>query len=166
MTYQAMTHANGLGFGATRKGLEEEMIPALLVGPLAKLAGDLIDNLFETEEEKAAAHVKLIQLDQKGRLQDMQIQLSAILAEARSDDPWTSRARPTFLYLMYAVLVFLIFFGAPLSVFYPEEVTAAAKAVSELLNAIPEPVWWLFGTGYLGYTSARTLDKWKRPTPK
>ena len=29
------------------------------------------------------------------------------------------------------------------------------------LHAIPEPVLTLFGIGYLGYTGARTVDKWK-----
>jgi len=35
----------------------------------------------------------------------MQISLSAIMAEANSHDPWTSRARPTFLYVIYGVIL-------------------------------------------------------------
>jgi len=133
----------------------------VLVGPLAKLAGDLIDNLFETEEEKAAARAKLMKLEQQGALQEMQIHLSAILAEAKSKDPWTSRARPSFLYLMYGVIGFIVFFAAPLGVFYPTEVELAADNMARLLNAVPESLWWLFGAGYLGYTGARSFDKWR-----
>ena len=133
----------------------------VLVGPLAKLAGDLIDNLFETEEEKAAARAKLMKLEQQGALQEMQIHLSAILAEAKSKDPWTSRARPSFLYLMYGVIGFIVFIAAPLGVFYPTEVELAADNMARLLNAVPESLWWLFGAGYLGYTGARSFDKWR-----
>ena len=31
----------------------------------------------------------------------------------------------------------------------------------QLLNAVPESLWWLFGAGYLGYTGARSFDKWR-----
>lgn len=133
----------------------------ILAGPLAKLAGELIDNLFETEEEKADARAKLLKLEQQGRLEEMQVHISAILAEANSKDPWTSRARPSFLYLMYAVIGFIVFAGAPLGVFYPYEVSLAAANMSKLLTAVPESLWWLFGAGYLGYTGARSFDKWR-----
>ena len=137
----------------------------VLVGPLASLAGELIDNLFETEEEKASARAKLMKLEQQGALQEMQVHLSAILAEAKSKDPWTSRARPSFLYLMYAVIGFIVFCGAPLGIFYPSEMEQAAANMARLLNAVPESLWWLFGAGYLGYTGARSFDKW-RGTPR
>ena len=55
-----------------------------LAGPIAKLAGDLIDNLFETEEEKADAKAKLMKLEQQGKLEELQVSMSAILEEARS----------------------------------------------------------------------------------
>jgi hypothetical protein len=31
----------------------------------------------------------------------------------------------------------------------------------KLLNAVPDSLWWLFGAGYLGYTGARSFDKWR-----
>jgi hypothetical protein len=31
--------------------------------------------------------------------------MAAVLAEAESPDPWTSRARPSFLYVMYVLLL-------------------------------------------------------------
>ena len=47
-------------------------------------------------------------------------------------------------------------------------VTAGLAAVA-LLNAAfgltpgdSAVLWWLFGAGYLGYTGARSLDKWQR----
>ncbi|MCA3070912.1 MAG: hypothetical protein ING77_18620 [Rhodocyclaceae bacterium] len=35
----------------------------------------------------------------------MRVSLSAILAEVASGDPWTSRARPTFLHVIYGVIL-------------------------------------------------------------
>ncbi len=131
---------------------------SLLAGPVTKLAGDLIDNLFETDEEKANAKAKLIKLEQEGKLKAAEVQLSAIIAEAKSTDPWTSRARPSFLYLIYAVIT-LCFVGGILGIWWPEHVTQAAANIQAMLAAVPDALWTLFGAGYLGYTGARSWDK-------
>ncbi|MGH6946135.1 MAG: 3TM-type holin [Kiloniellales bacterium] len=132
----------------------------LLAGPLAQLASTLIDKLFVTEEEKAAARARLLKLHQDGKLSELQISMSAIVEEARSADPWTSRARPTFLYLIYGVIA-LCFLGGTLGLWWPGEVAQAAANIEALLGAVPDDLWWLFGTGYLGYTGARSFDKWR-----
>jgi hypothetical protein len=131
-----------------------------LAGPLATLAGEIIDNLFETDEEKAAAKARLMTLEQQGKLAELEISVSTILAEARSQDPWTSRARPTFLYVMYAVIA-LAFLAGVLGVWWPAQVSRAAANIAQMLTAIPDNLWWLFGAGYLGYTGARSFDKWR-----
>lgn len=136
-----------------------------LVGPLANLAGNLIDNLFETEEEKAAAKAKLMKLEQEGKLSELQVSMSAIIAEANSKDPWTSRARPTFLYVIYSIII-LCFVGGVLGIWWPEHVSTAATNIKNLLGAVPENLWWLFGAGYLGYTGARSFDKWRGEAPR
>ena len=78
----------------------------------------------------------------------------------RKVDKWTSRARPTFLYVMYGVILLTIV-GGIIGIWFPDQVTTAAQNIANLLAAIPESLWWLFGTGYLGYTGARSVDKWK-----
>lgn len=126
-----------------------------ILGPiLGKLGGELIDNLFETEEEKANAKSKLVNLD----LKRYEIQMSAIVAEAQSKDGWTSRARPSFLYVMYAVII-LCFVGGIIGIWFPEDVAMAAVNIRDLLTAIPDSLWALFGAGYLGYSGARSYDK-------
>lgn len=120
----------------------------------------LIDNLFTSDAERAEAKLRLIEMEQRGDLDGMKIQLSAILAEANSTDPWTSRARPTFLYLIYLVILLCVT-GAVIGIWWPDHVATAASNLANLLNAIPESLWWLFGAGYLGYTRARSLDKWR-----
>ncbi len=84
----------------------------------------------------------------------------ALLEETGSPDPWTSRARPAFLYVMYALLLWSIPMGLIAGV-RPALADAIGRGMATYLNAIPEPMWALFGTGYLGYTAARTWGKVK-----
>lgn len=130
----------------------------LLVGGLLDIGGKLIDRLLPDEEAKAKAKLELLALQQTGELKEMETQVSAILAEAQSADPWTSRARPTFLYLMYAVIG-LCFLGGIVGIWWPEQVGHASNNIRSLLNAVPDSLWGLFGVGYLGYTGARSWDK-------
>ncbi len=123
-------------------------------------AFDLVDDLFTSDEEREAAKLKLIKAEQAGALDTLKASLSAILAEANSKDPWASRARPTFLYVMYLIILLCVA-GGVLSVFWPVEVMEAANGMNALLSAIPDQLYWLFGAGYLGYTGARTFDKWR-----
>ena len=136
-----------------------------LAGPLATIGGKLIDHLFETDQEKAAARAQLIKLEQDGQLEDLKTRLSVMLAEAQSRDPWTSRARPAFLYVIYLVILLCIF-GGIIGIWWPDQVTQAAHNITALLGAIPGELWTLFGAGYLGYTGARSYDKSKRLTTK
>ncbi len=135
------------------------MIPAL-IGGLAGPLFDLIDKLFTSDEEREKAKARLIELERSGELEATRLQLSAILAEAQSSDPWTSRARPSFLYIMYAAII-LCFLGGVIGIWWPGHVAQAAENIGHLLGAIPESLWWLFGAGYLGYTGARSFDKWR-----
>ncbi len=73
-------------------------------------------------------------------------------------DPWVSRARPAFLYVMYALLLWSIPIGL-IAAFSPATALAMARGMGAYLSAIPEPLYALFGTGYLGYTAARAWGK-------
>ena len=131
---------------------------AALIPGIFQIGEKLIDKLIETDDEKAAAKVKLMEAINRGELQQLQIQLSAILAEAQSADPWTSRARPTFLYVIYLLIISAIPFGV-LWAFQPEAAERVATGFGKWLDAIPEPLYALFGAGYLGYTAFRSWDK-------
>ena len=60
-------------------------------------------------------------------------------------DPWITRARPTFLYVMYTLLLGAIPAGLIAAV-RPQMAQAIAAGMSAYLNAIPEPLYALFGT--------------------
>jgi len=126
-----------------------------VLGPvLGKLGGELIDNLFETEEEKANAKAQLVSLD----LKRYEIQMSAIVAEAKSSDPFTSRARPSFLYVFY-IIILMCFAGGIIGIWFPNEVALAATNIRDLLGAIPAELTAAFTAGFLGYCGSRSYDK-------
>ena len=86
--------------------------------------------------------------------------LSVMVAEASSQDKWTSRARPAFLYVVYLFILAAFPMGIVFALL-PVEAAAIVNGVKLWLAAIPESMWVLFGSGYLGYVGARTYDKAK-----
>lgn len=129
-----------------------------IIGTVIDTALRLIDKVIPDPAQKAAAQLELLKLQQSGELRQTEIQLSAIIAEANSSDPYTSRARPTFLYVVYVCILAAIPFGLA-HIWWPVEVAKAVIGFQLWLNAIPEPMWNLFIVGYLGYTGARTYEK-------
>ncbi len=132
-------------------------IASVVSGVAGPLFG-LIDNLFTSDEERLEAKRKLLEMEQQGKLDTLKTTLSAILAEAQSQDPWTSRARPTFLYVIYLYILAAFPMGF-LFAFQPMAANAIAVGVGAWLNAIPESLYALFGAGYLGYAGFRSWDK-------
>ena len=127
-----------------------------LIGPLASI----IDKVIPDKEARARAKLELIRLEGTHEMAAIEARLSAIVAEAQSRDPWTSRARPSFLYVMYAMILAAIPMGV-LAAFEPPTAQAIAAGMNAYLNGLPEPLYALFGTGYLGYTAARQWGKVK-----
>lgn len=125
------------------------------------LGGKLIDRFLPDPEAAAKAKLELATLAQKGELKELETSMSAILAEANSSDPWTSRARPSFMYVMYVMILAALPMGV-LTVFNPDAAHAIALGMKEWLAAIPESLWGLFGAGYLGYSASRSYDKHSR----
>lgn len=127
-----------------------------VIGPIA----GLIDKIIPDPKARDAAKLELIKLEGTQELERVRTQLSAIVAEAQSPDPWTSRARPSFLYVMYALLLWAIPMGL-IGAAQPEMAKGIAAAMNAYLTGLPEPLYALFGTGYLGYTAARQWGKIK-----
>lgn len=136
-----------------------------LIGPLMEMGKTVIDRIWPDKDksaaERAQAELAIAQLAQEGKIKEMATSMSAIIAEAQSEDPWTSRARPSFLYVMYIMILFSLPMGV-LSAFKPELATAIANGAKAWLGAIPSEMWWLFGTGYLGYAVTREFGKGRK----
>ncbi len=67
-------------------------------------------------------------------------------------------ARPSFLYMMYVLILWSIPMGL-IAALDPRMATGIAGGMTAYLRGIPEELYALFGTGYLGYTAARTWGK-------
>jgi hypothetical protein len=132
------------------------MIFEALLGPITKL----IDKIIPDPGQREAAKLELIRLQGNQELETLKAQMSAIVAEAQSPDPWTSRARPSFLYVMYALMLWSIPMGL-IAAHSPVMAQAISSGMTGYLKALPDSLYALFGTGYLGYTAARQWGKVK-----
>ncbi|MCV0383837.1 MAG: holin family protein [Erythrobacter sp.] len=127
-----------------------------LIGPIASI----IDKVIPDRDARARARLALLELEGTQELKLVETRLSAIVAEAQAADPWTSRARPSFLYVMYALILFSVPMGV-IAAFDPITSRAIGDGMTSYLAALPEALYALFGTGYLGYTAARQWGKVK-----
>lgn len=123
-----------------------------------QLLGTALDKIFPDADKRNEAKLKMIELQQAGAFKEQEMAIDAIKSEAQSDDPWTSRARPSFMYVIYIFILSAIPFGIA-SIWAPEQCAKAVEGVKMWLEAIPEDFIWLFGAGYLGYAGARSYDK-------
>jgi len=129
-----------------------------VIGGILDIGGKLIDKIWPDPAEREKAKAQLLQLQQNGELKELETRMGAILAEAQSEDPWTSRARPSFMYVMYAMILASIPMGI-LHAVDPAMAVSIADGMKAWLSAIPQEMWMLFGVGYTGYTYARSKDK-------
>lgn len=129
-----------------------------MIGDIIKLGSTILDKIFPNKGEAEQAKLKLLELEQTGALKELDGAYGAIIAEAKSQDKWTSRARPSFLYVMYI----MVLASLPMGVLYaynPAMAHNIAIGMKEWLAAIPKALWGVFGAGYLGYSAARSFDK-------
>jgi hypothetical protein len=134
------------------------MIDPITISGIFGIGAKIIDKLFPDPEQKAKAQIELLAMQQRGELDEMKTQLSAIIAEAQSSDPWTSRARPSFLYVVYVLLLWSIPMGI-MTIFRPDAAAAFTAGFKAWMLAIPEPVLTLFGVVMTGYVAGRSWEK-------
>ena len=132
----------------------------ITIGSIFTIGGKIIDKLFPDPDQKAKAQLELLAMQQSGELEGVKVQLSAIIAEAQSADPWTSRARPSFLYAVYNLLPAAIPMGV-LTVFNPGAALDLTTGFKAWLGAIPDSILTLFGTVMTGYVIGRSWEKTK-----
>lgn len=128
------------------------MAPALAA--LLPFVDTIIDKFVEDPDQK----LKAKQSARTADLTELQTAMQPALAEAQSDDPWTSRARPSFLYIMYIYMLLAPLFGLGFWI-DPVAATAVIDGMDMFLTAIPGEMWTLFGVGFLGYGAYRTKEK-------
>jgi hypothetical protein len=127
-----------------------------IIAPVSKL----LDKIIPDPQARDRAKLELLKLQGDQEMATIAVQMQAIVAEAQSPDPWTSRARPSFLYVMYGLILWAIPMGL-IAAADPRMAAGIAGGMTGYLRGIPEELYALFGTGYLGYTAARTWGKVK-----
>jgi hypothetical protein len=118
----------------------------------------ILDKIIPDPRQREEAKINLLKVENQQALEEIKTQMTAILAEAQSTDPWTSRARPAFLYVVYIMLLAAIPMGIvhALAPTTAAEITVGFKA---WLAAIPESIIQLFGVVMLGYIGGRSWEK-------
>jgi hypothetical protein len=124
------------------------------------IGSKVIDKVWPDKQAADAAKLELYRLQQAGQLDEMKTQLSAIIADAQSTDPYTSRARPSFLYVVYVLILWAIPMGI-LTIFSPQAAAAFTAGFRAWLSAIPQEILQLFGVVMTGYVLGRSWEKVK-----
>lgn len=128
------------------------------VASATKLVDDAINKIWPDPAQRASAEAITLKATADAAVATMAQSMSIMLAEAKSEDKWTSRARPSFLYVIYLMILASI----PMGVVYaiaPATAEHIATGMQAWLAAIPQPLWDLFGYGYCGYVLARSAEK-------
>lgn len=76
-----------------------------MIDSLIGLIASIIDKIISDKEARAKAKLEPLALEGSHELKAIKARLSAIVAEAQSPALWTSRARPSFLYVMYTMIL-------------------------------------------------------------
>jgi len=125
---------------------------------LLKLAtGGLLDKVIDKVLPDKLSQEDRIKLKQEFDLEVManeskieEYRRDMIVAEAKSEDSYVSRARPTLFYICYLVIIFNYMLIPLVQTF---------KGITIAPLDLPPKLWELFMYGYLGYSGFRSFDK-------
>ena len=109
-----------------------------LISPIA----NLLDKIIPDPRARDAAKLELLKLQGSQEMDALKTQMTAIVAEAQSADPWTSRARPSFLYVMYLLTLLAVPMGV-IAAFRPDTAQAIGAGMTAYLSGLPEPLYAL-----------------------
>jgi Holin of 3TMs, for gene-transfer release len=129
----------------------------LILAPIFKIIDKVVPDPAEAGRQKQA----VLELQAKGEFTELETRYKAIIAEASSTDPWTSRARPSFMYVFYAVILTMGVVAPILGIFNPEAMAVFYTNVATGFKAIPGEMWTTFTIGYVGYSMSRSYEKGK-----
>lgn len=134
------------------------LLDTILGANLGQVFKDVVGTFKLSPEDRAKyqaaidenqTQVQLAQINLQAKAEDtlareVEAAGANIRAEAGSGDKYTSRARPSVIYVVLGILVanYVLF-----------------PVLGKPPLAFPDPLFWLFGSCVLGYTGARSWDK-------
>jgi len=127
----------------------KDIVGSLKLDPAkkAEFQAALAENEQILKIKEAEFQAKLLETQTR----EIEVASANIRAEATSGDKYTSRSRPSFMYMMLALMLcnYVIF-----------------PIINRQVIEYPEALFWLFGSCMLGYTGARTWEKIGLPKGK
>lgn len=130
------------------------------IGKALDVFGTVLDKIFPDKTEAEKAKAALVQLQISGQLEEFKQIMQVFVNESASQDKWTSRARPSFMYVMYTYILAGIPMGI-LTIFSKESALLIAQGMQAWMSSIPTTLWGVFGACFSVYTLSRSYDKSK-----
>lgn len=112
----------------------------------AKIQAAVDAHAFDLAVKEAELQARLAEFQAR----EIEAASAIIQAEGASTDRFTSRARPAFMWLMYIVIGWN---------FILLPIIQMTQGMPTQPIVLPEEMYWLFASGYLGYVGFRSLDK-------
>lgn len=127
------------------------------------LSGGLLEKIIERTLPNKMSQEDKQKLSQAFDSELQNTQRDLILSESSSKDAYVSRARPTFLYLVYIILAFN-FIIVPICNQFILLVVSLYGVTPFIFEAVPLPpdLYSLFKIVMLGYIGGRTYEKVKK----
>jgi len=110
------------------------------ISGLFSIGETIIDKIWPDAESAAEAKQKMIELQLQGELRELETRFNAITAEASSQDKWTSRARPSFMYVIYMLILAAVPYGFA-TIFAPEKAILFADVY--FIFTLQSVLWFL-----------------------
>ncbi len=123
------------------------MIKELISGGISAITGgirDVVSQFKLAPEDQLKFEAQLRDIERSETEATIKAAESVLVAEAQSQDGYVRRARPTFLYLVYLLLLYNY---------------VARPVMGQPPVELPEELIFLFGAGILGYQGARSWEK-------
>lgn len=130
------------------------------ISSVTDLLNKAISTAWPTPEAKASAAAVTVQAAANAAITQLQASQAVMLAEASSQDGFTSRARPSMLYVFYILLISAVPMGIVAAI-SPETAENIAKGFGAWLSAIPGSITDLATYVMLGYIGGRSVEKIK-----
>ncbi|MGH7773732.1 MAG: 3TM-type holin [Candidatus Binatia bacterium] len=130
------------------------------ISSVSDLLNKAISTAWPSPADKAKAEAIAITSAAQAAIVQLEAAQAVMKAEATSADPWTSRARPSFLYVVYLLLLTAIPMGI-VSAVSPDTALDITQGFKAWLGALPASITDLFTFVMLGYIGGRSLEKFK-----
>lgn len=132
-------------FGGGAKGLGDlfkDVVGTFKLDPTKKV--EIQAAIEENNQQIALKQIEIQEKVMDAQTKEIDAAAATIRAEAASGDKYTSRARPSFIYMMLVIMLcnYIVF-----------------PTIGRAPINFPEALFWLFGSCMLGYTGARTWEK-------